>query len=120
MARPSHVRDAIAQLLDGSTRHDWTIEAVIEQLHADGVSADYSSAFRALGKLADDGIVRRVDLGDGKTLYEQAGDHHEHVRCESCGAVAEVEGCAVRKPDTDFVITGHQLLFSGICPECAR
>jgi Fur family ferric uptake transcriptional regulator len=120
MARPSHVRDAIAQLLEGSERHDWTIEAVSEQLHADGVRADYSSAFRALGKLVEDGVVRRVDLGDGKAHYEAAGDHHEHIRCESCGTVSEVKGCAVRKPATDFVITGHQLLFSGLCPRCAR
>lgn len=120
MARPSHVRDAIATLIAASDRHDWTIEAVIERLRSHGVSADYSTAFRALVKLVDNGQIRRVDLGDGKAHYEAATDHHEHVRCESCGAVDEVAGCAVRKPVTDFVITGHQLLFSGICPRCAR
>ncbi|HWI21751.1 MAG TPA: transcriptional repressor [Baekduia sp.] len=119
MARPSHVRDAIASLLSTSDRHDWTIEAIIERLHGDGVTADYSSAFRALGKLEQESAVRRVDLGDGKSHYEGAGTHHEHVRCESCGVVDEVPGCSVRKPVSDFVITGHQLLFSGLCPRCA-
>lgn len=120
MARPSHVRDAIARLLGESDRHDWTIEELTEQLHSRGTAADQSSVFRALGRLLEQGVVRRVDLGDGRAHFEGRGEHHEHVRCDRCGAVAAVPGCAVRKPRTDFVITGHNLLFSGLCPRCAR
>lgn len=120
MARPSHVRTAIDALLSGSDRHDWTIEDIADRLHSTGRSADPSSVFRALNKLEEDGAVRRVDLGDGKAHYEGSREHHEHIRCEECGAVDEVPGCSVRRPKTDFVVTGHQLLFSGLCPRCVR
>ena len=87
--------------------------------------ADFSSVFRALARLEGEGVVRRVELGDGKQRFEAAGDHHEHVRCEECGVVGEVPGCAVRgvlpkvAKATGFVVTGHQVLFSGVCPRCA-
>ena len=124
MPRPSHVRDAVAALLCDSGRHDWAIDDVLAALHAQEVAADYSSVFRALSRLEADGTVRRVELGDGKARFEAAGEHHEHVRCDRCGRVGEVPGCAVRTVlprvarQTDFVITGHTLVFSGLCPEC--
>lgn len=125
MARPSHVRDAVRSLLRGSERHDWSIDEVVAALAERDVAADYSSVFRGLGRLESDGAVRRVELGDGKARYEAAHDHHEHVRCERCGVVAAVPGCAVDavrpavERDTGFRLTGHQLLFSGVCPGCA-
>ena len=88
------------------------------------MSADFSSVFRALRHLEDEGAILRIDLGDGKARFERTGEHHEHVRCERCGAVAAVPGCLVESSApaverrTGFEITGHRLLFAGICPDC--
>ncbi len=88
------------------------------------MAADFSSVFRALRRLEDEGAVVRIDLGDGKARFERTAEHHEHVRCERCGAVAAVPGCLVESSApaverrTGFEITGHRLLFAGICPEC--
>jgi Fe2+ or Zn2+ uptake regulation protein len=125
MARPSHVRSAIAELVAGSSRHDWTIDEVAGELGRRGVEADFSSVFRGLARLADEGTVQRVELGDGKARFEAARAHHEHVRCERCGAVGEVPGCVVDQvvpaveEQTGFAVTGHRLLFSGLCGACA-
>ena len=125
MARPSPIREALAELVGASARHDWSIEDLVAELSGRGVAADFSSVFRALGRLADEGVVRRVQLGDGKARFEAAGEHHEHVRCDSCGVVGAVPGCVVRnavprvQEATGFRVTGHQLLFSGLCPKCA-
>ena len=126
MARPSHVRDAVYELLSSSHRHDWTSSAVLDELREQEVAADRSSVFRALGRLEQEGLVLRFDLGDGVARYEPAGAHHEHVRCEHCGAVAAVPGCAVApvrsnvEERTGFRLTGHQVLFTGVCPACDR
>jgi Fe2+ or Zn2+ uptake regulation protein len=120
------VRDAIVDAVAGSARHDWSIEDLVATLGGGGVRADFSSVFRALARLEGEGVVRRVELGDGKQRFEAAGAHHEHVRCEECGVVGEVPGCAVRavvpkvQEATGFVVTGHQVLFSGVCPSCAE
>jgi Fe2+ or Zn2+ uptake regulation protein len=119
------VRDAIADLIAGSARHDWSIEDLLAALAARRVEADFSTVFRALGRLERDGAVRRVQLGDGKARYEASGEHHEHVRCDACGAVGAVPGCVVGEAlprvqaATGFRVTGHQILFSGLCPDCA-
>lgn len=125
MARPSPVRDAVATLVAESGRHDWSIEDLIAALAERDVEANFSTVFRALAKLEADGLVARVELGDGKARYEAAGEHHEHVRCERCGTVGEVPGCIVGdaasrvKKLTGFTVTSHQILFSGLCPRCS-
>ena len=124
MARPSHVRDAVREALTDSSRHDWAIDDVLRELRARGVPADFSSVFRALAYWEREGLVARVELGDGKARFEAVHSHHEHVRCESCGAVAAVPGCPVEtarsqvERATGFAITGHRLLFSGLCGDC--
>jgi Fur family peroxide stress response transcriptional regulator len=103
-------------------RHDWTIEELREALARGGVPADFSSVFRALRQLESAGEVLRIDLGDGRARFEPVGEHHEHVRCDRCGAVEPVPGCLVEESvverQTGFSITGHRLLFGGICPRC--
>lgn len=126
MPRPSPIRDALADLLAGSDRHDWSIEDLVGALAGRRVEADFSSVFRALARLEADGVARRVSLGDGKARFEAAGAHHEHVRCERCGTVGEVSGCVVDAVaprvarQTGFRVTGHQILFSGVCPGCEQ
>ena len=126
IARPSHIRPALAELLADEARHDWTIDQLREALSDRGLSADFSSVFRALQRLENEGAVLRIDLGDGKARYESAREHHEHVRCDRCGTLAAVPGCLVESSApaverrTGFAITGHRLLFAGICPECRK
>ena len=87
-------------------------------------SAVFSSIFRAIADLERRGVVRRVDIGDSKPRYEGRSGHHEHIRCTSCGSVAEVPGCVIGEVAasvqrrTRYVVTGHEVLFSGLCPKC--
>ena len=122
IARPSHIRPALAEVLAVEGRHDWTIEELQEALALRDVPADFSSVFRALRQLESGGEVLRIDLGDGRARFEAVGEHHEHVRCDRCGAVEGVPGCLVEESvaerQTGFAITGHRLLFAGICPRC--
>jgi Fe2+ or Zn2+ uptake regulation protein len=121
MARPSHVRDAVAELLD--ERHAWTVDAAHAALGARGVSADRASVHRALIRLCADGDARRFELG-ARAHFERTGAHHEHVVCEDCGAIAAVPGCVVDEAAvarrTGFAVTGHSVTFSGRCGACSR
>lgn len=125
MARPSHVRDALQSLLARSSRHDWSLDSLVEALHRRGVAADASSVFRGLVRLEETGFVQRVETGHGKARYETRAGHHEHVRCERCGTIAAIPGCLVDSAvdavgaSTGFRIDGHQLSFVGLCPKCA-
>jgi Fe2+ or Zn2+ uptake regulation protein len=124
MARPSHVRDSVRELLEGSDRHDWSIEDLHSGVLERGLPADYSSVFRAVTWLERRGVIGQVALGDNRVRYELAGRHHDHVRCDGCGAVSSLPDCLLESAEarvekgTGFAVTGHHLVFSGLCPAC--
>lgn len=125
VARPSPVSDQVRTLLSAEQRHLWSIDELHEAVVASLGAADYSTVFRAVTSLEREGLIKRIDLGDGKVHYELSEDHHEHIRCDECGRVVEVPGCVLEdaersvKSSTGFEVTSHQLLFTGLCPECA-
>jgi Fur family peroxide stress response transcriptional regulator len=123
--RPSPVTDRVQTLILGGDRHAWSLEELHDAVREDVPTAVFSSIFRAVADLERRELVRRVDVGDGRVRYEAGGVHHEHIRCTSCGSVEEVPGCVVEEAtvsvqrQTRFVVTGHQVVFSGLCPACA-
>jgi Fur family transcriptional regulator, ferric uptake regulator len=125
MGRPSHVRNAVSELVASSESHGWTLDEAHAALRSRGVAADPSSVFRALVHLSESGELERVDLGDGRARFERRGGHHEHIVCSECGRVEEVPGCLIDQalPEverrTGFAVTGHRLTFSGRCESCS-
>lgn len=125
MPRPSPVRDALRAIFDRREHRAWSLEELVAEVRSRIGGADYSSVFRAVGVLEEQGLVQRVELGDGLARYEGPSAHHEHVRCEGCGRVAEVPGCVIDdaakeiEVSTGYRLRGHSLVFSGLCPECA-
>lgn len=124
MPRPSPVRDALRTVFSKPEHQAWSLEELVDRVRGQIGSGDYSTVFRAVGVFEQEGLIERVDLGDGLARYETRRSHHEHVRCDSCGRVAEVPGCALEavgreiEVSTGYRLSGHSLVFSGTCPEC--
>jgi Fur family ferric uptake transcriptional regulator len=124
MPRPSPVTDAVRKVVAEDDRHLWSLDDLHARVRELVGSANFSTILRAVTTLEGAGVLDRVDLGDGRARFEARQEHHEHVRCSSCGRVAEVPGCVVEgsaaavRASTGFVVRGHQLVFSGTCPEC--
>ncbi|MDP9326467.1 MAG: transcriptional repressor [Candidatus Dormibacteraeota bacterium] len=124
MPRPSHVRDAVVSELSAADHHVWSVDEVLEAIQRRGVPADFSSVFRGLQWAEKQGVVQRVELGDGKARFEVAGGHHEHAQCERCGTIAEIPECLVEEAterlqsETGFAIRAHRIVLVGLCPNC--
>jgi Fe2+ or Zn2+ uptake regulation protein len=125
MPKPSPVRDHIQDLLLNGSRHLWSLDELLTRVRSDTGAGDYSTIFRAVAFLENKGLVQKVELGDGKSRYEPADDHHDHVLCTECGRVATsgsacvVSGASERvSQSTGFAVGGHHLVFTGICPDC--
>jgi Fur family ferric uptake transcriptional regulator len=121
--RVSTQREAIAQ---AAARYCGSFSA--EDLHAavseSAPGIGIATVYRAVSAMEHAGFIEPVGARHGATVYVQCEvrDHHHHVVCTSCGAVAEAE-CSVSATaacDTGFTITGHELTLYGLCPRCQR
>jgi len=133
MGRRPRIPAALVELLGQEGPHAWSLEELHAGLLGHGVQADFSSVFRAAAKLEAEGVLRRVDLGDGRSRFEATGmpdggheaRHHDHIRCDCCGLVTAVPcglvHSAVRaiERSTGFAVSGHSLVLTGTCPSCA-
>lgn len=125
MPRAPRVQQALRGVLDAEQRHTWSVEELRDRLAEEGVRADYSTVFRAVGRLEDEGELERVELLDGRAHFEVRGDdHHDHLSCGSCGRVVPVpcllvaDALAGIARETGFRLSRHSLVMSGTCPAC--
>jgi Fur family ferric uptake transcriptional regulator len=125
MPRPSPVTDEVRRLFENQERHAWSIDDLHETVRSTLGSADYSSVFRAVALLERQGIIDKIDLGEGHARFELRDSHHEHIRCQSCGKVEEVPVCVLDdaaaqvQAVTGYRVLSHQVVFGGLCADCA-
>lgn len=84
-----------------------------------------STVYRALNAMADKNILSKSIHMDGKTYYHFNDHIHKHeLICSVCHKSVEVEDCPFDEiaeliaEKTGYSITGHNVEFTGICPEC--
>jgi len=83
-----------------------------------------STVYRNLEALADAGTIRRIDTTGDEMRFDADTDPHYHIRCVRCGRVDDVPLLPIDGleeslvPDTDYIVLGHTLEFTGVCPFC--
>jgi Fur family transcriptional regulator, ferric uptake regulator len=124
MARKARISAAVLTVLRDGDRHAWTLDELHQRLTERGFDCDFSSVFRAAGKLVADGVVRKIVLDDGRTRLEPVGAHHDHLYCERCNELVPIP-CVIGQRDlvalehaAGVAITDHHLVLSGICRSC--
>jgi Fur family transcriptional regulator, ferric uptake regulator len=124
MSRKARVSAAMVSLMAGGERHAWTLEELNGGLAQQGHATDFSSVFRAAEKLAADGVVRKLLLEDGRSRFELAAEHHDHLYCTQCHALVAVpclighDEFAALERATGVAVLGHHLILSGLCRTC--
>jgi Fur family transcriptional regulator, ferric uptake regulator len=101
-----------------------TQEQIADGLHP---RHDKVTIYRTLASLLRAGLVHRALTG-GKTWQFELGhrckEHqcHPHFTCTRCGSthcLPDLEPPLTRGPYQGFVIERQQILFEGLCPQCA-
>lgn len=102
-----------------------TAEDIYEKL-SQSLDISLSTVYRALNAMSGKGIIIKAVRQDGKTYFHFNDHQHKHeLICSVCHRSVDVEDCPFdeisRKiaQKTGFVITGHNMEFTGICPNCA-
>ncbi len=113
-------RRVIARVLSEATDHP-----DVEELHRRAVAEDphisIATVYRTVRLFEEAGILERLDFGDGRARYEEAGgDHHDHLIDINSGKVIEFHNAAIEalqeKIATEFGyrLVGHKLELYGV------
>ena len=66
-------------------------ESIYQSLRDDNISVSRATVYRTIDVLVKNKMVRKMDVGDGKSLYEPKLDneHHDHMICVDSGKIIE-------------------------------
>lgn len=124
--RPTRARVAVMEALTKGSL-PLSVEEVRAYPAVRKLDVDPVTIYRILDVFVTTGLVKRIELGEGKFRYERADrEHHHHVICTNCGSVRDVsritetdlESVVAKK--TNYRVTSHSLEFYGLCPVCKK
>jgi Fe2+ or Zn2+ uptake regulation protein len=84
------------------------------------------TVYATLELFEDLGLVRRVPVPGGPTLYDPRPDAHHHVACRRCGTVEDIDTeLDIEKALRDarrrgWLSVDATVVVSGLCAACAR
>lgn len=85
----------------------------------------FSTIFRIIQKLDQEGKVIKIEWGERGSRYEWAElPHHHHLVCQRCGMVADIDDGLLNYDDTKvrettkYLVSHHSIELQGVCPPC--
>lgn len=117
-------RDEIVRFFDQHRGKCFTAKEIIR---SGEVSSGEATVYRALSKLADQGILKRFTDGNAACYQlneSESCSRHFHLKCESCGKVfhMDCDVLAVMKQhiesDHDFFVDIGKTVIYGLCGDC--
>jgi Fur family ferric uptake transcriptional regulator len=104
----------------------FTTEEFLTYIKTIDSSIGQATVYRNLRHLANAGLARELDLGNGIKTYEHkyGHDHHDHIICTKCGKSAEVYNRRIEMlqekmaEEHGYKLTSHKLYLYGTCPDC--
>ncbi len=121
MKRKTNQRAAIRQVLMDAHR-PLNAQEVLERAQDESPGIGIATVYRNLKALVASNWLESVELAGEPARYEVRGkDHHHHFRCDSCGKVYDIPGCAVVPSDATpdgFRVERHEVTLFGVCAGC--
>lgn len=102
-------------------------EDVYDIVHEDNPSISKATVYRNLQTLADENVIKKLEAsGRPEVLYDKNVMLHAHAICVSCGHFIDVKipeedelEKKVIPEDDGFLLLSHEVIFKGLCKECA-
>jgi len=120
-------RRALLSIIAHSHDH-LTPSAIYEKARQQHPRIGLVTVYRTLDILAELGLICEVHSGGNchSYLMRRPAEHHHHLLCSDCGAVADFTNCDLGEleqrlsKETGFEIEGHLLEFAGRCQNCCK
>lgn len=123
--RYSKQRECILKVLESTVTHpnaNWIYNNVREEIP----NVSLGTVYRNLSRLCDEGMILKIDIGDGVERYDACIKPHYHLSCKRCGRVCDISAeydssvDKMAESENHCSIDYHSLIFWGTCPECTK
>lgn len=125
VVRKTPARSAVTEFLKKS-KEPVDVSQIIDSLKRTELNTNRVTVYRIMDYLYQNGIVDRMEFGEGKFRYEIKKAHHHHLICTNCGKIEEVQGDFLQKLEEEiyktkgFRVKSHSLEFFGLCADCQK
>ncbi|MBQ7487490.1 MAG: transcriptional repressor [Clostridia bacterium] len=82
-----------------------------------------ATVYRALDRLCEEGLINRLSLEGGTSVYEYVREPHMHFMCRQCGRICDISGDpaaileqTMRK--SVHIVQKMDVTVYGICRDC--
>jgi Fur family transcriptional regulator, ferric uptake regulator len=124
--RATPARLKLMHLLEKSDK-PLDVQTMIDYLKEKDIQTDPATVFRIVNMFTEKGLIRPIQLNEGKFRYELASkaDHH-HFICEQCGTIEDISDCHIDELEQEIrnkkqlLIKRHSLEFFGLCKDCQK
>ena len=102
-----------------------TAEELLDTVRESLPGTSTPTIYATLELLVELGLVRKIDVGIGASVYEARTDPHQHMVCRRCGRIDDLDGEydveALMRAATEsgFRPDAAELVIYGQCAECA-
>jgi Fur family peroxide stress response transcriptional regulator len=116
-------RYAVMAFLMEHSRHPTAAEIFEAVNHADP-RCSRATTYNNLRDLVEAGLVREVAVEGRAARFDAKGLRHHHFICDRCGKVEDMKWYDVPQPRSRSlgkrILRECELIFRGLCAECAR
>lgn len=123
----SRQRETLLRVLCATKSHP-SADAIYDEVRKEIPNISLGTVYRNLARLAEDGVIMKLDVGDGTEHYDGNTALHSHFACEKCGRIEDVcEGDSIAesvKRSAEEITGGrirtYSLVYLGTCRDCLK
>lgn len=87
------------------------------------INVSLASTYRILGKLSEDGLIKRIVIKDKADVFDKTINEHSHLVCDKCGKIMDFEIPNFKNildKQTNCDIINYELCVHYICDDCKK
>ena len=118
-------RRAIVDTAFGTSQH-FTADQLLAWSRRRDKSVSRATVYRTLPLLTESGLLREMDFGKDRKIYDPnyaEHPHHNHIICQDCEKIVEFESSKIEQLENDitrrmgFSVRSHRLQITAQCDE---
>ncbi|MCR4789938.1 MAG: transcriptional repressor [Treponemataceae bacterium] len=125
--RNTNQRKLILDLMTDNYSHP-TADEIYEAARKLDPHISRGTVYRNLNFLAESGSILKISVPDGADHFDSTLKPHYHFHCEKCGRMydvpqsikLEMSNAIQEMQENGFSVQDHNLIFTGLCPDCRK